>query len=288
MTTFGLMIFPTDYAVEPAVLGKAAEGFGFDSLFFPEHTHIPTSRKSPWPGGDELPKHYWHAHDPFIALTAVATATKDLKLGTGIALVTERDPILMAKQVASLDFLSKGRVLLGVGAGWNAEEMENHGVDFFNRWKVLRERVLAMKEIWEKEEAQFKGDFVNFDPMWSYPKPNQKHGPPVLLGASSKYVFARIAEYGDGWFPLYQDAKRVSRGGAINYVEGISKTRKAWQEEGREGDPDFSIFGVPPKSDIVNQLIEDGFNRIIFGLPAADADTVLPLVEKLATFAHDY
>ena len=264
MTKFGLMIFPTDYALDPVVLGKEAEAFGFESLFFPEHTHIPVSRKSPWPGGDELPKHYWHAHDPLIALSAVATATKHLMLGTGIALVTERDPILMAKQVASLDFLSKGRLLLGVGAGWNAEEMENHGVAFSSRWKVLRERVLAMREIWGNDEAQFKGDFVNFDSMWSYPKPVQKNGPPVLLGASSKYVISRIAEYGDGWFPLYQDAN------------------------GREGDPDFSIFGVPPKSAAVNELIEFGFNRIIFGLPSADADTVLPLVEKLAAFAHDY
>ena len=288
MVRFGLMIFPTDYAVDPVVLGKEAEAFGFESLFFPEHTHIPISRKSPWPGGDELPKHYWHAHDPLVALTAVATATRDLKLGTGIALVTERDPILMAKQVASLDFLSKGRVLLGVGAGWNAEEMKNHGVDFSSRWKVLRERVLAMKEIWENEEAQFHGDFVNFDPIWSYPKPAQKNGPPVLLGASSKYVFKRIAEYGDGWFPLYQDAKRASIGGEINYVEGISRTRDAWHEKGRKGEPDFSIFGVPPKIDIVSQLIEDGFNRIIFGLPSAGADTVLPLLEKLASFAHDY
>ena len=288
MTKFGLMIFPTDYAVDPVVLGKEAEAFGFESLFFPEHTHIPASRNSPWPGGDELPKHYWHAHDPFIALSAVATATKDLMLGTGIALVTERDPILMAKQVASLDFLSKGRLILGVGAGWNAEEMENHGVAFSSRWKVLRERVLAMREIWEKEEAQFKGDFVNFDSMWSYPKPVQKNGPPVLLGASSKYVFRRIAEYGDGWFPLYQDSKRIGSGERINYAEGIAKTRDAWREKDREGHPDFSIFGVPPKSDTVNELIEFGFDRIIFGLPSADADTVLPLVEKLAAFAHDY
>ena len=235
-----------------------------------------------------MPKHYWHAHDPLIALSAVATATKHLMLGTGIALVTERDPILMAKQVASLDFLSKGRLLLGVGAGWNAEEMENHGVAFSSRWKVLRERVLAMREIWGNDEAQFKGDFVNFDSMWSYPKPVQKNGPPVLLGASSKYVFSRIAEYGDGWFPLYQDAKRISSGEKVDYAEGIAKTRDAWRENGREGDPDFSIFGVPPKSAAVNELIEFGFNRIIFGLPSADADTVLPLVEKLAAFAHDY
>ena len=173
MTKFGLMIFPTDYAVDPVVLGKEAEAFGFESLFFPEHTHIPTSRNSPWPGGDELPKHYWHAHDPFIALSAVATATKHLMLGTGIALVTERDPILMAKQVASLDFLSKGRLILGVGAGWNAEEMRNHGTDYSTRMLLLKERLEAMREIWANEHASYQGKFVKFSEIIANPKPIQ-------------------------------------------------------------------------------------------------------------------
>ena len=288
MPNFGLMMFPTDYSLEPVVLGKEAEALGFESLFFPEHTHIPTNRLSPWPGGDELPKHYWHAHDPFVALSTVASVTTTIKLGTGIALVTERDPILMAKQVASLDYLAKGRMLLGVGAGWNAEEMENHGIAFSDRWKVLRERVLAMREIWQKEEAEFHGQFVNFDSIWSYPKPMQIGGPPVLLGASSKYVYQRIAEYGDGWFPLYQDARRLSAGSAVDYAEGIAKTQEAWDKKGRKGAPDFTIFGVAPDPAVVDHLIEIGFTRLIFGLPSADADTVLPLVEKLAAFAHNY
>ena len=288
MADFGLMIFPTDYTLEPVVLGREAEALGFESLFFPEHTHIPSSRLSPWPGGADLPEHYWHAHDPFVALSTVASVTTKLKLGTGIALVTERDPILMAKQVASLDHLSKGRVLLGVGAGWNAEEMENHGVAFADRWKVLRERILAMREIWQEEEAEFQGQFVNFDRIWSYPKPMQAGGPPVLLGASSKYVYQRIAEYGDGWFPLFQDARRIGAGGAIDYAEGIAKTREAWDRQGREGVPDFTIFGVAPETEVVDHLIDIGFTRIIFGLPSADADTVLPLVEKLAAFSHNY
>jgi len=156
MTDFGLLMFPTDYAIDPATLAREAESHGFESLFFPEHTHIPTSRQSPWPGGAELPKEYWHTHDPFVGLMAAASVTTQLKVGTGIALVTERDPILMAKQAATLDFLSNGRFLMGIGAGWNAEEMEHHGTAFATRWKVLRERMLAMREIWTQEEAEFQ------------------------------------------------------------------------------------------------------------------------------------
>ncbi|MFB3106236.1 MAG: LLM class F420-dependent oxidoreductase, partial [Pseudomonadales bacterium] len=205
MTNFGVLMFPTDYAVPPAVLAQAAEARGFESLFFPEHTHIPTSRATPWPGGDELPREYWHSYDPFVGLAVAAAVTDTLKLGTGITLVTERDPILMAKQVASLDQLSGGRVVLGVGAGWNAEEMAHHGVQFVDRWKVLRERVLAMRAIWTDEAAEFHGQFVDFDPLWSFPKPTQSGGPKILLGASSKWTWQRIAEYADGWFPIHQD-----------------------------------------------------------------------------------
>lgn len=286
MIQFGLLIFATDFAIAPTVLAREAEAYGFESLFFPEHTHIPASRQSPWPGGAELPKEYWHTHDPFVALTAAASVTHDLKVGTGIALVTERDPILMAKQAATLDFLSGGRLLLGVGAGWNAEEMQHHGVAYADRWKVLRERILAMRAIWTDEEAEFHGDYVDFDKLWSYPKPKQPGGPPILLGASSKYAFKRIAEYCDGWFPIYQDAKRASASGAVNYRDGIAKTREAWDAAGRNDHPDFSIFGVGPDAAVVEGLIADGFNRVIFALPSADADTVLPLVEQYAALAH--
>lgn len=285
---FGLLIFPADYAISPIVLAKQAEAHGFESLFFPEHTHIPASRLSPWPGGADLPKEYWHTHDPFVALSAAASVTENLKVGTGIALVTERDPILMAKQAASLDHLSNGRLLLGVGAGWNAEEMENHGTVFKDRWKILRERVLAMRAIWTEEEAEFHGDHVDFDKIWSYPKPAQAGGPPVLLGAASKYVFKRIADYGDGWFPIYQDQARAAASGALNYAEGIARTREAWAEAGRDGEPSFSIFGVGPDPKVVEELIETGFDRVIFGLPPADADTVLPMVENYAAIAHQF
>jgi probable F420-dependent oxidoreductase len=287
MTDFGVLMFPTDYAIPPHILASEAEARGFESIFFPEHTHIPVSRKSPWPGGGDLPRQYWHSHDPFVALTAAAVVTKSIKLATGICLITERDPIVMAKQVASLDTLSGGRVMLGIGAGWNAEEMANHGVEFPTRWKVTRERVLAMRRIWSDEAAEFHGEFVDFDPIWSYPKPLQAGGPPILLGASSRWSWNRIAEYCDGWMPTHQDARRQQASGAIDYADGIRQTRAAWQHAQRGGTPDFSMFGVPAQQRRVVELIELGFNRLVFGLPSADADTVIPLLDRLAAIAGD-
>jgi len=287
MTDFGVLMFPTDYAIQPIPLARAAEERGFESLFFPEHTHIPASRKSPWPGGAELPQEYWRSHDPFVSLSAAAAATRTLKVGTGITLVTERDPILMAKQVASLDTISEGRLLLGVGAGWNAEEMENHGVAYDTRGKVLRERILAMRQIWTEDNAEYHGDFVDFDPVWSWPKPVQPGGPKILMGASSKYTWKRVAEYCDGWFPIHQDPRRAAASGAVDYAAGMSAIRSAWAEAGRSGDPDFSIFGVGPDGDRVRELIEMGFNRIIFALPPADPDTVLPMLDRYAAIAYE-
>ncbi len=179
---FGVVMFPTDYSMRPGEFARALEERGFESVWFPEHTHIPASRRSPWPGGANLPKEYWSGYDPFVALTIAATATTRLRLGTGICLVIERDPIITAKEVASLDRLSGGRFLFGIGGGWNAEEMENHGTEFKKRWRVLRERVAAMREIWTKEEAEFHGEFVNFDRIWSHPKPAQKPHPPIIMG----------------------------------------------------------------------------------------------------------
>jgi probable F420-dependent oxidoreductase len=286
MTDFGVLIFPTAYSVSPPDLARAAEARGFESLFFPEHTHIPASRKSPWPGGAELPRQYWHAHDPYVGLATAAAVTSTIKLGTGITLITEHDPIVLAKQVASLDQLSGGRVLLGVGAGWNAEEMANHGVPFDTRWRVLRERVLAMRAIWSTEEAEYHGEFVDFDPIWSHPKPVQVGGPKVLLGASSRWAYPRIAEYCDGWFPIHQDPARASAQGELDYAAGIEQTRQAWSAAAREGEPDFSIFGMGPDRDRAEALIEMGFNRVIFGLPSEDADTVMPLLDRYAEIAY--
>ena len=288
MVQFGLTMFATDYSVPLDILAGTAEKLGFESLFVPEHTHIPASRLSPWPGGADLPRDYWHTLDPFVSLALAASATKSLKIGTGISLITERDPILMAKQVATLDFVSGGRLILGVGAGWNQEEMENHGVAFSTRWKILRERILAMREIWTQDEAEYHGEFVDFDKIWAFPKPIQAGGPKILIGASSEYVFQRIADYGDGWMPIFQDAKRRSASGGTDYSQGIENTRAAWRRAEREGEPDFSIFGVAHERKAVEELISIGFNRIIFGLPSANADIVLPMVEKLATIAHEF
>ncbi len=276
MTQFALSMFPTDYAIQPIELAVETEKRGFESLWFPEHTHIPASRKTPFPGGTELPKEYWHTHDPFVALGAAAAATKSLKLGTGVCLVIERDPITLAKEVASLDMISGGRVLFGIGAGWNVEEMENHGAQARRKWKIVREKILAMREIWTKEAAEFHGEFVNFDPIWSYPKPVQPGGPPILLGSQSKRVFERAAEYCDGWLPI--NFPRYDFGG------GVKQLRDAEKKFGRK-QLSLSLFGAPSKDDDIKRFLDLGFERMIFPLPPAPRDTVLPLMDKYAAVA---
>jgi probable F420-dependent oxidoreductase len=197
----GVFYFPTDYGIQPAELARALEDRGYESVFFCEHTHIPTSRRSPYPGGGELPRCYAHTHDPFVALSFAAAATQRLRVGTAVCLVTEHDPIVLAKTVASLDTLSGGRFVFGIGAGWNAEEMENHGTPFEARYKVMGERVRAMKALWTEAEAQFHGVYENFDPVWSYPKPVQRPHPPILLGGETDHTLKRVAAYCDGWLP---------------------------------------------------------------------------------------
>ncbi|HEX3409623.1 MAG TPA: LLM class F420-dependent oxidoreductase [Candidatus Binataceae bacterium] len=278
-STFGVMMFPTDYAIQPVELAQAVEARGLDSLFFPEHTHIPTSRKSPWPGGGDLPTEYWHTHDQFVALTAAAVATKRIKLGTGICLVIERDPIVLAKEVASLDVISNGRVILGIGGGWNAEEMENHGTDFKRRWKVLRERVQAMKEIWTKEVAEYHGEFVNFGPMWSYPKPVQAGGPPVLLGSEAKKGPERAVAYCDGWMPINRKPEQL--------VEGLKSLREAADRAGRKFESlTLGLFAAPGKEDAARRVMEMGFTHLIFPLPPAKADQVMPLLDHYGNLAE--
>jgi len=211
---YGVFQFSTDYAIRIDDLARETEARGFESLFVPEHTHIPASRKSPWPGGADLPREYWHTVDPFVGLAAAAAVTTKLKLGTGICLVIERDPIVLAKEVASLDYLSRGRVLFGIGGGWNAEEMAHHGTDFENRWKVLRERIAAMQEIWTKDEAEYHGKFVNFDKLWSYPKPVQKPHPPILMGGAGPHARQRAVDFGGHWLPI----------GGRSYSEPMAET----------------------------------------------------------------
>jgi len=280
MVLFGAMMFPTDYAIQPVELARAVEERGLDSLFFPEHTHIPTSRRSPWPGGGELPMEYSHTHDLFVALGAAAAVTKRIKLGTGICLVIERDPILLAKEVASLDVISNGRVILGIGGGWNAEEMENHGTDFKRRWQLVRERVLAMRAIWSNEKAEFHGEFVNFDPIWCWPKPVQVGGPPILLGSEAKRAFERVVDYCDGWIP-------INRGKVDGLKQAVAELRESAKRAGKRiEDRNLGLFGAPPKEDVVKQLTDAGFGHLIFGLPPAKADKVLPLLDRYAEIAR--
>lgn len=273
----GISMFPTDFSIQPAQFAMAVEERGFDSLYFPEHTHIPTSRRTPFPGGGDLPREYWHSHDPFVALSVCAAVTERIRLGTGICLLIERDPITTAKAIASLDALSSGRAVIGIGAGWNREEMENHGADYVNRWAVLREKVLAMKEIWSNDEAEFHGEYVNFDPIWSWPKPNQSGGPPIWIGANSKYVFDRVADYADGWMPI----GRVS-------VEMIDQLRSAVETRGRNiEDIDLSLFaGIPDAKFITNQ-VERGFDEIVLNVPSAPRDVVLPLLDRYSNVLKD-
>lgn len=281
MPTFGVMMFPTDYAIQPIELAKAAEERGFDALFFPEHTHIPTSRKTPYPGGGELPKEYSHTHDPFVALGAAAAATKRIKLGTGICLVIQRDPIVLAKEVASLDRISNGRVIFGIGAGWNQDEIENHGTPFKRRWKVLRERILAMREIWTKDAAEFHGEFVNFDPIWSYPKPVQPGGPPILLGSLSPRSYERVVEYCDGWIPLYRHPETLG--------QGVKALREAADRAGRRFDSlklGVSLMSADEKR--IRAMMDVGFELFIMGLPPEGPEKVLPLLDSYAKLAAKF
>ncbi len=274
MLKFGVTIFPTDYSMNVVDLGRAVEDHGFESLFFPEHTHIPTSRRSQWPAGGELPREYSHTLDPFTALGAVAAVTTRLMLGTGICLVVERDPIVLAKDVATIDFISGGRFLFGIGGGWNYEEMENHGTRPAVRWKILRERMLAMKEIWTKDEAEYHGEYVDFDPIWSWPKPVQQPHPPVIIGGSGPRTFARILEYGDEWMPI--------GGRADGPIEDkIAELNSLAAERGRGPIP-VTIFGVRPDPKVIEHYEKVGVTRCVFWLPPAPADVVMPMIQRNA------
>ena len=268
---FGIAIFPTSYAMDPAELGRACEERGFESLYFPEHTHIPISRETPFPGGGELPREYIDIYDPFIALTAVAAATTKLRLGFGVCLVTQRDPIATAKQVASLDVLSGGRVDFGVGAGWNVDEMRNHGVDPDRRFRVQRERVEAMKAIWTEDEAEYHGEFVDFGPIWSWPKPAQDPHPPILIGNHGPTALKRTVRYGDAWMPL-------GMRGAPKLEAEIASLREQAAAAGRGHIP-VVLFGIQEGDEPIEQAIEAGVDSILLILPSAPREELLPLLD---------
>jgi probable F420-dependent oxidoreductase len=269
----GVCIFATEYAIRIDELAREAETRGFESLWVPEHTHIPTSRRTPFPSGGPLPKEYAHTHDPFVSLMAAAAVTTRLRIGTGICLIIQRDTITTAKQVASLDLLSNGRFEFGIGGGWNADEMENHGTDFKTRFRRLREQVLAMKEIWTKDEAAYHGEFVNFDPIWMWPKPAQRPHPPVLLGGESTHTLRRVVEFCEGWFPRGRAAERV--------LTGKAELAELATRAGR--DPatiPVSVFGAGPDPAALDRYRQAGVARVILRLPSEGRDKVLPLLDQ--------
>jgi len=270
----GLTMFSTEYAIGPVELGRAAEERGFESIFFPEHTHIPVSRRSPWPGGDDLPEHYRHTLDPFAALAAIVAVTERVLLGTGICLVVERDPIITAKEVATLDVLSGGRFLFGIGGGWNYEEMENHGTDPRKRWRLMRERVLAMKEIWTKEVAEFHGEFVDFEPLWQWPKPVQQPHPPILVAGNGPRTLERVLEYGDGWIP-------IAGRGQVPLGQQIAELRALCAERGRDPVP-VTVFGARATPEVLEHYVESGVDRCLLSVPPEPAAEVLPLLDTYA------
>jgi probable F420-dependent oxidoreductase len=270
---FGLTIFPTDYSIGPAELARAAEAASFEALLFAEHTHIPVSRDTPRPGGGDLPRRYWHTLDPFVALTAAAMATERLRIGTGICLVVERDPIITAKEVASVDLVSGGRFEFGVGAGWNREEMRNHGTDPDHRFGLMRERIEAMKAIWAQDEAEYHGKYVDFDPIWSWPKPVQKPHPPILVGGTGPKALDRVLRYGDEWMP-----NRVAEPADLG--PRIAELR---ERAGRH--VPVTYFGADATDEFVEALAAAGVDRALLQLPDAGADEVLPLVERYAELA---
>jgi probable F420-dependent oxidoreductase len=250
----GVAIFPTHNAISPADMARLAEERGLESLFFPEHTHIPASRESPWPDGGELPRKYAHTLDLFVAVTAAVTATSRLRVGSGICLLVERDPITTAKEVASVDFLSGGRFQFGVGAGWNREEMANHGTDPRRRMAILRERVEAMKVIWTQDEASYAGQYVAFDRIWSWPKPAQRPHPPVLVGGNGPGVLDRVLAFGDAWFP--------------NHADGILD--RAAELRARADRPvALMVMGVPADAKVLEAYAAAGFQRAVHWLPSA-------------------
>jgi len=277
---YGLTIFPTDYSIHPADLGRKAEERGFESLWVAEHSHIPASRKTPWPGGAELPKMYYDVVDPFVALAMAAAATTKLKVGTGICLVIQRDPIQTAKEVASLDLLSGGRFLFGVGGGWNVEEMANHGTKYETRWKLLRERLEAMKQIWTQKQAEYHGELVSFDPIFAWPKPKQKPHPPIHVGGAFPGGMRRALRYGDGWIPI------AGRGDG-DPIAHLPALREESAKLGRSLDGfEVSIYAAPSDADKLAALRDAGIARAIFMLPPAGKDEVLKILDSYAEVAR--
>jgi probable F420-dependent oxidoreductase len=274
---FGASMFFTDYSITPAALARAMEDRGFDTLWAPEHSHIPLSRKTPFPMGPELPKRYYDVMDPFVTLTAAAAATTTLRVGTGVCLIAQRDPIQTAKLVASLDQVSGGRFTFGIGNGWNQDEMENHGTVFASRHKLARERVEAMKAIWTEEKAEYHGEFVNFDPLSTWPKPVQKPHPPILIGGAFPYSARRAVRYGDGWMP------QVTKASQAPLAEVIPRFRQMTSEAGRDPAAMQIVIGAqPPDLGLIAQYQSIGVDMVYPSLESAGPDVILPILDRWA------
>ncbi|MEN0073532.1 MAG: LLM class F420-dependent oxidoreductase [Paracraurococcus sp.] len=275
----GVFYFPTDYGIDPGELGAALEERGFESLFVCEHTHIPVSRRSPFPGGGELPKRYIHTHDPFVALSFAAARTQRLRLGTGVCLVPQRDPIVTAKSVASLDRLSGGRFEFGIGGGWNVEEMEDHGARYPTRFRLMRERVLAMQALWTEEVAGFEGEFVRIEPSWLHPKPLQRPHPPVLLGGETDHTLKRVVEFCTGWFPR--------AGAGFDPAEARRRLDAAARAAGRDPKTlSITVFRAPPEAAALAPYREAGIDRVLLEVPDLDRDGILRRLDALAPLAR--
>ena len=272
---FGAVIFPTDYSIAMTEVAPAVEAAGFESLWVAEHSHMPASRESPWAGGAELPKHYWHTLDPFVALTAAAVVTSRLLIGTAICLVVQRDPIHTAKEVASLDHVSGGRFLFGIGGGWNREEMADHGTRFATRWKLMRERVELMKALWTQDEAEYHGEMVDLPRSWAWPKPVQKPHPPVILGGSGPRILERVVRYGDGWMP--------NRGVVLERIPELARLAAA---AGRDSIPVTTY----PRADAADLEAHRaaGVERCLFYLPADGRDAALSRLELLSELVRPF
>lgn len=274
---FGAAMFFTDYAMAPGELGRALEQRGFESVWAPEHSHIPSSRATPFPQGGALPKKYYDAMDPFVSLTAAAMATKTLKVATGVCLVAQRDPIQTAKLVASIDRVSGGRFLFGVGAGWNAEEMADHGTRFKDRFNLMRERVAAMKAIWNEDEPEFHGRFVDFPKMQSGPKPAQKPHPPVIIGGAFPYAARRAIRYGDGWVP------HAGRPQYSDVTDFLPQFRQMADAAGRDADEvPVTVFGVPEDAARLRLYRDRAVARVVVSLPSARPAELLPVLDRWA------
>jgi probable F420-dependent oxidoreductase len=273
---FGVFIFPTEDGISIPDLARMAEERGFGAIFLPEHTHIPARRDSPYPGGGDLPEPYSHTPDPFVTLGATASVTSKIKLGFGVCLVNQRDPIVTAKEVSTLDRLSGGRVLFGVGAGWNVEEMGHHGVDAKTRFGNMRERVEAMKEIWTQDEASYHGKHVDFDRIWCWPKPVQKPHPPVLVGGVGERVLQRVVRWGDEWYP-----NRIRDDDA--FMARLAELRRLAEEAGRAPIP-VTVNGVPSDPARIERYAEAGVTRCVWWVPSDPGDAERALDERAELF----